>query len=100
MTTGGQGTSAAKPSTPLQRLADGVVTRVQGLPAPRNDYTVTRDLRIPMRDGVELLADMYAPAGPSVGTILERSPYGWPAPMVALTGSVFSARGYRVLLAR
>ena len=36
-----------------------------------------------MRDGVELLADLYEPVGPSAGTILERSPYGWPMVMAA-----------------
>ena len=90
----------ARPRPALRRLADGLATRFTGLPAPRCDYTITRDLRVPMRDGVELLADMYAPTGRSAGTILVRSPYGWPAPTATLSGGVFAARGYRVLLAR
>ena len=70
------------------------------LPAPTTDYTTTRDLRIPMRDGVELLADMYTPTVAPVGTILIRSPYGFPAPMAAASGTMFANRGYRVLLVR
>ena len=87
-------------SSLLARLLDGLMTRMVRLPAPTTDYTVTRDLRIPTRDGVELLADMYTPTVPPSGTLLVRSPYGFPAVMVAVTGTVFASRGYRVLLAR
>lgn len=43
------------------------------------DLTVQRGLRVPMEDGVELLADLYAPVGevdPPLPTIVIRSPYG------------------------
>ena len=53
-------------SSLLERLLDGFLTRLARLPAPTSDYTVTRDLRIPTRDGVELLADMYTPTGTTV----------------------------------
>jgi putative CocE/NonD family hydrolase len=49
---------------------------------------------------VDLLADLYEPTAASSGTLLVRSPYGWPAPIAALTGGVYASRGYRVLLAR
>jgi putative CocE/NonD family hydrolase len=50
-------------------------------------HTVERGLRVPMRDGVDLLADLYAPEGESKGTVLVRSPY----PPLA---GVFTARSY------
>jgi putative CocE/NonD family hydrolase len=53
-----------------------------------------------MRDGVELLADLYEPTGPASGTILVSSPYGWNLIGAAMTGGVFACRGYRVLLVR
>ncbi|UGT62688.1 CocE/NonD family hydrolase [Nocardia asteroides] len=61
---------------------------------------MTRDLRIPTRDGVELLADYLEPVGPSRGTILLRSPYGSNAIMVALFAAPYARQGYRVVLAR
>ena len=92
-------TGATSPSSFL-RLLDRLVTRLVRLPTPTTDYTITRDLRIPTRDGVELLADMYTPTAPPCGTLLVRSPYGYPAVMVAGMGTVYASRGYRVLLAR
>ncbi len=92
--------SATKPRTLLQRLADRLVTHLQRLPTPTSDYTIARDLRIPMRDGVVLLADLYTPTGPVIGSLLLRSPYGWQLPLAALTGGVYASRGYRVILAR
>jgi uncharacterized protein len=88
------------PRTRVQRLVDGVVTRLQRLPAPTGGYSVARDVRIPARDGVDLLADVCTPVGRPVGTLLVRSPYGWGAPMAALMGGVYACRGYRVVLAR
>jgi putative CocE/NonD family hydrolase len=82
-----------------RRLADAAVGRLLKLPPATTDYTVTRDLRIPMRDGVELLADHYAPAGPAKGTLLVRGPYGFDL-LSALYGSPFASRGYHVVLGR
>ncbi|MDT5048528.1 MAG: uncharacterized protein QOG75_4416, partial [Mycobacterium sp.] len=47
------------------------------LPAPTTGYTVST-VQIPMRDGVELVADHYEPTGDTepVGTLLLRGPYG------------------------
>ncbi len=79
---------------------DGLVTRLLRLPAATTGYTVAHDLPIPTRDGLTLLADVYTPTAPPAGTVLVRSPYGWPAPMAALSGTVHACRGYRVILAR
>lgn len=57
-----------------QRLVDLLWTRYARLPAATGDgYTVTHDLRIPLRDGVDLLADVHQPKGPVSGTILVTS---------------------------
>ena len=68
-------------------------------PAETRNFTITRDLRVPMSDGVVLLADHYAPrSGPKLPTILVRSPYG----RSGFFGSVFALpyveRGYQVLI--
>jgi putative CocE/NonD family hydrolase len=70
------------------------------LPDAPTDYTVTRDLRIPTRDGLELLTDHLAPVGPARGTVLLRSPYGFATPMTALMAGPYASRGYHVVLAR
>ena len=88
------------PAPISHRLLGRVIDRVFRLPPPTSDHTITRDLRIPTRDGVDLLADLYEPTGPVTGTILVRSPYGWTAPTAAFMGGVFARRGYRVVLAR
>ena len=82
------------------RLADRLVTKYFRLPAPTSDYTVTRDLRIPMRDGGELLADLLEPKGRALGTLLISSCYGTGIGGTAMTGAVFARRGYRVVLVR
>ena len=46
-------------------------------PPPSRAVQVQRDLRIPMPDGVELLADRYVPGGAErPPLVLVRSPYG------------------------
>jgi uncharacterized protein len=99
--------SAATAPTPVQqdrsrrqRVLDAVVGSRFRLPAATTDYTVTRDLRIRTRDGVELLADHYAPVGQARGTVLVRGPYGFDLIGTALSGAPFAARGYHVVLAR
>src|SRR5690348_6466442 len=45
-------------------IASRFVARTLGLPRPINtDVSVERDVRVPMDDGVALLADVYTPAG-------------------------------------
>jgi putative CocE/NonD family hydrolase len=83
-----------------QRLADSQWTKYARLPPATSDYTVTRNVRIPMRDGVDLLADVLLPAGPASGTVLVSSPYGLNVVGSAMTGGLFANRGYRVVLVR
>lgn len=90
----------ARDRTLGQRLADRQWTKYARLPAPTSDYAVVRDLRITMRDGVELLADRYEPKGSASGTILVTSPYGWNLVGAAMSGGMFASRGYRVVLVR
>jgi uncharacterized protein len=90
----------AEDRTLWQRLADLQWSKYARLPAPTSSYATTRDLRIPMRDRVELLADLYEPNGPVSGTILVTSPYGWNLVGAAMTAGVFACRGYRVVLVR
>ncbi|MGX9790403.1 CocE/NonD family hydrolase [Mycobacterium sp. MMS18-G62] len=81
------------------RLADRTATRLLRLPPPTTDYTVRHDIRVPMRDGVQLLADHYAPTtSKPAGTILIRGPYGRRGMSALLTGRIYAARGYHVLM--
>src|SRR6476469_3724233 len=81
-----------------QRVVESLVTRASRLPPQTTTYTIGRHL-IPMRDGVDLIADVYEPAHGS-GTILVRSPYGYPMPLAVMSGSWLARRGYRVVMAR
>ncbi len=92
-------TPTAEPESPSRgaRLADRAISALWALPRG-SGYTVTRALRVPMRDGVELLADHYAPAGTAHGTVLVRGPYGRTGVNSLLSARVYAARGYHVLL--
>ena len=82
-----------------KRLASSTLSRVLKLPPPTTDYTVLRGLRVPMRDGVDLVADHYAPRTASpAGTLLVRCPYGRGFPFSNLFGAAYAARGYHVVL--
>ncbi|EUA54583.1 hydrolase domain protein [Mycobacterium xenopi 4042] len=59
--------------TRVNRLTGRALGRLLRLPEPTSQYTVN-PVRIPMRDGVELLADHYAPTAPAAGTLLVRGP--------------------------
>ncbi|WP_214415098.1 CocE/NonD family hydrolase [Sphaerisporangium fuscum] len=83
-----------------ERVVDRMLSRRLGLRAATSEYTINRRVRIPMRDGVELLADHYAPVGGSVGTVMIRSPYGWEGLNSALYRAQFPTRGYHLLLVR
>jgi uncharacterized protein len=67
------------------------------LPAPTTSYTVS-SVKVPMRDGVELVADVYEPIGEIVGTLLARGPYGRAFPFSMMFADLHAARGYRVVL--
>ncbi len=79
-------------------MRDHAVSRALRLPPATTGYRVDRALRVPMRDGVELLADHYAPetAAP-LGTILVRCPYGRSFPFSFIYAQIYAARGYHVL---
>ncbi|BBX17350.1 hydrolase [Mycolicibacterium duvalii] len=86
-------------SSRISRLARHTLSRVLDLPPPACDFHVEKSLRVPMRDGVELIADHYAPqTAKPAGTLLVRGPYGRGYPFSALFGSVYAARGYHVVI--
>ncbi|MBP2453050.1 putative CocE/NonD family hydrolase [Mycolicibacterium lutetiense] len=85
--------------TRLRRYTGKAVSRVLGLPMPTTDFTVRHGLRVPMRDGVELIADHYSPVtNRPAGTLLVRGPYGRRFPFSPLFAQVYAARGYHVVL--
>src|SRR5262245_15577754 len=66
-------------------------------PANHRLGRVERGLRVPMDDGVLLLADVYHPAGDaSAPTVLLRSPYG--RSVGGLLGELYARRGFRVVI--
>ena len=81
------------------RLTDRVIAHALRLPAPSTGYGVSEGLRVPMRDGAELIADHYRPhtASPR-GTVLVRGPYGRSLPFALIYARIYAARGYHVLL--
>lgn len=76
-----------------------VLERAWSLPARRCGVEVRRRVGVPMRDGVELLADHYVPVGRrEAATVLVRCPYGRRAPFSMLNAQLLAERGYHVLL--
>lgn len=68
-------------------------------PPPRNEYTLERDVMVPMRDGVRLATDLYRPTtgGPRFPVILIRTPYDKSAmPFVTTPAKFFAGQGYVV----
>lgn len=64
----------------------------------RYGVTILRDLRIPMRDGVTLSADLYRPkADARFPAIVIRTPYGKTSKAIHETGSYFASHGYAVI---
>ena len=81
-------------------LASRVTERVQKLSPPlTRDIAAQRDLRVPMPDGVVLLADRYAPrvGGDGLPVALLRSPYGRRG-SIASMASPLAERGYQVIM--
>ncbi|MEV0951299.1 CocE/NonD family hydrolase [Promicromonospora sp. NPDC050249] len=82
-------------------LMSHVLQRRQKLPEPQTRrLRVDRNLRVPMRDGVDLLADRWAPrdGGDGLPTALIRSPYGRSGLFAALLARPLAERGYQVLV--
>src|SRR6478752_9690792 len=80
-----------------RRLLGAVLTRMLKLPPGARRYTPTENVRVPMRDGVELLADVYAPTDESRGTIMIRTPYGRATPIAVMSAGFYATHGYRVV---
>ena len=81
------------------RYGDRALSRLLKLPPVRHGYTIRRGVEVPMRDGVTLIADHYAPDTDSPsGTILMRSPYGRGILASLLFGQLYAARGYHILV--
>ncbi|GAB4055559.1 CocE/NonD family hydrolase [Catellatospora paridis] len=63
-----------------QRLSRWMQARmIKGVVPGRYEITVRKDLRVPMDDGTELLADLITPVGevrPPLPTVVMRGPYG------------------------
>jgi uncharacterized protein len=65
-------------------------------PAETTDVQVQRDLRVPMHDGVTLLADRYAPRGTArPPLVLVRCPYGRRGLWGTMAGRLFAERGFQ-----
>jgi uncharacterized protein len=89
----------AVPRTRRQRVVDetlGRLLRGRGGAAGPVEY----DVRIPMRDGVDLLADHYVARAATAGTVLLRSPYGANAVIASAFAGPYIAAGYHVVLVR
>src|SRR5260221_1862307 len=82
----------------LMSFTSRLVSRLMHLPpAQSHDIAMTRDIPIPMPDGVVLLADHYAPRGGSkLPTLLVRSPYGRKSIFCALKALPYARPGYFV----
>jgi uncharacterized protein len=78
-------------------VLDAAIARIFKMPPGQQDYTVTQAVRVPMRDGVELLTDVYVPVGKSLGTLLVRTPYGRNSLIAFLTARSYATYGYHVV---
>lgn len=83
--------------TRRSRALDVATAHVFKLPAGHEDYTVTQAVPVPMRDGVVLLTDVYAPVAKSSGTLLLRTPYGRTGLIPQLTARHYATHGYHVV---
>jgi putative CocE/NonD family hydrolase len=80
------------------RVGGNALGGLLGLPRATTDYTVNR-AHVPMRDGVQLVADHYAPTtAKPAGTLLVRGPYGRGFPFSLVFARLYAARGYHVVL--
>jgi putative CocE/NonD family hydrolase len=82
-------------------LMSHILQRKLELPPPvTRDVVVQKDLRVPMPDGVELLANRWAPRGGDEGlpTALLRSPYGRAGILGAAMARPLAERGFQVLI--
>ena len=75
MMTSGSGTTepTPRPRTHRRQALDAAAARVFRMPPGHRDFTLISAVRVSMRDGVELLTDVYLPIGKSLGTVLMRT---------------------------
>jgi putative CocE/NonD family hydrolase len=82
-------------------LSSHLVQRMLKLPPPSTrDVVVQRDIRVPMPDGVELLADRWVPrgGGQRLPIALARSPYGRRGVFGTAVARPLAERGYQVVI--
>lgn len=82
-----------------QKLNRARLSRALGAPAGPFDIEIRQDLRVPMDDGVELLADLISPVGetdPRLPTVVIRGPYGRRG-RVATEATALAHEGFTVL---
>lgn len=82
----------------MAALTERLVDRRLGFGAG-DPYVRERDLRVPLSDGVVLLADLYRAPGPlrPRPTVLMRTPYGRDG-LGSIIGSLLARRGFQVLV--
>ena len=98
MTAVSETATTSPPRGKLRKFTGRTLSGLLRLPPQTNEYTVHPRVRVPMRDGVELLADHYEPTTSTpAGTLLVRCPYGRRFPFSALYAGVYAARGYHVV---
>lgn len=81
----------------VRHVGDAAFARMLQLRAPTTRYSV-RGVEIPMRDGIVLLADHYAPDGEPAGTLLMRTPYDRGFPTSLVFARVYASHGYHVIV--
>jgi uncharacterized protein len=85
------------PRTRCRRALDAATARIFKMPQGHHDYVLSQAVRVPMRDGVELLTDIYVPVGKSLGTLLIRTPYGRTGLIALLTAGYYATHGFLVV---
>jgi putative CocE/NonD family hydrolase len=93
--------SAPPPEGRTMSLTSHLIQRMLRLDTPSTrQLTVDRGLRVPMPDGVELLADRWAPraGGDDLPTAVIRTPYGRRGTLGTVLARPLAERGFQVLL--
>ena len=67
------------------------------MPPGHHDYLLASGVRVRMRDGVELLTDVYSPVAKALGTLLIRTPYGRTGLVAMMTARQYATHGYHVV---
>ena len=91
---------AVEPGPGRTDRVEAVLGRLLAVRGGYSDATVTTDIRVPMRDGVDLLADHHVPSRAAVGTVLIRSPYGAGPLFTGMLAGPYLAAGHHVVVQR